>query len=772
MRKFTAIRLLLVATLCAAGADADELRLSSPADWQTWAIPKGTLEIADDGSISLAWMRRNINAVADAAEFSHSEGKKQVFGGIRTVNSNPQDAANIMDQDPSTWWQPSADDPLDDWWIEIDLGRPVLARKLRFVFPDTPDAKPFRNFTTYISNGVDTRYGVTYHPVAVTTTPNVERVFEVDLKRIEFGLASGEHLIEQDTLDFNLIHHVRLVPTEKNIGAALAEIEVDALGDNLAIGTVERGGAVRAGRSEDKVGMIFDGDVNTNWRLAVGGDQAKEGNLRTYVEDGDWFEWDLGATFWVDHLSHLDLTVGGGEGSRGSHGHGAKLFILTTSDGTPASGLTSDRIRSNFDYQELSDVFNDRFPNQQSYHFAFPLRKIRHIFYHRSGIPTRLQIRQSVFEYILHGEGHVAATEMVSDFIDLGAMKSVRKLSWDADLPAGTQIEIRSQTGNTFELQKKYYHKNGTELDSARFGKLPKSVRGRIDTLKLKGPDWSGWSQPYAFPEEAFLSPTPRQFLQLQIQLANDDPQLTPVLRSLTLAFDDPLVSGGIAARILPREVGLDSLQRFTYLLQPTSTRRDQGFDEVFIQVPGAVQEVGVRVGGQSVQPRDVELTDGLLRVGLPERVRQDSVEVLFTAQVTTNATLFEAWAGDSQQNVRQGVEPLEPRSMIVFVPDVTGDSLLRNVQVTPVVTPNGDGVNDEAQINFIVVQVEDNPNVDIYDLTGSHLRTLDLDVTGFAWDGRDDAGAVLPPGVYICRIQMEADSGDQSVYRTISLAY
>ena len=152
--------------------------------------------------------------------------------------------------------------------------------------------------------------------------------------------------------------------------------------------------------------------------------------------------------------------------------------------------------------------------------------------------------------------------------------------------------------------------------------------------------------------------------------------------------------------------------------------------------------------------------------------MRADSVEVLFTAQVTANATLFEAWAGDSQQNVRQGVEPLAPRSMIVFVPEVPGGVLLRNVQVTPVVTPNGDGVNDEARINFIVVQVEGHPNVDIYDLTGSHLRTLDQGVTGFAWDGRDDAGAVLPPGVYICRIQLEADSGDQSVYRTLSLAY
>ncbi len=770
MQKFPVLCIWLVATLCVASARADELRLSSPADWQTWAIPKGTLEIADDGSISLAWMRRDINAVANAVEFSHSEGKKLVFGGIRQVNSNPQDATNIIDQDPSTWWQPAADDPLEDWWIEIDLGRPVLAHKLRFVFPDTLDAKPFRNFTAYISNGVDTRFGVTYNPVAVTTIPNVERVFEVDLKRIEFGLASGEHLIEQDTLDFAVVHHVRLVPTEKNPGAALAEIEVDALGDNLAIGTVERGGSGRAGRSEDKIGMIFDGDINTNWRVAVGGDQAKEGNLRTYVEDGDWFEWDLGATFWIDHLSHLDLTVE--EGSRGSHSNGAKLFILTTSDGTPASGLTNDRIRSNFDYRELSAVFNDILPFQQSYHFAFPLRKIRYIFYHRSGIPTRLQIRQSVFEYILHGEGHVAATAIVSDFIDLGAMKSVRKLSWDADLPAGTQIEIRSQTGNTFELQKKYYHKNGTELDSARFGKLPKSVRGRIDTLKLKGPDWSGWSQPYDFPTEAFLSPTPRQFLQLQIRLANDDPQLTPVLRSLTLEFDDPLVSGGIAARILPREVALDSLQRFTYLLQPTFERNDQGFDEVFIQVPSDVQEVDVRVGGQSVQPREVETVDGLLRIGLPKRVREDSVEVQFTAQITTNATLFEAWAGDSQRNVRQGVEPLEPRAMIVFVPDVAGGSLLRHVQVPPVVTPNGDGLNDEAQINFIVVQVEGDPNVDIYDLTGSHRRTLDRGPAGFSWDGRDAAGAVLPPGVYICRIQMEADSGDQSVYRTISLAY
>ena len=760
--------------LFTAPALTDELRLDSLEDWESWRIPHKTLHFDEDGSVSLAWIRRDINPVVDAGSFSHVLEKEELFGGIRQAPSSPETAANALDQDPTTWWQPSMQDELDDWWIDVDLGRAVLATKLRLTFPDTLDAVPLRNFRVYTSDGVDTRFGVVYDLIAITTEPNYERVFEVDLRRVEAGQATGEFLLAQDTLAFAILHNIRIVATEKHEGASLADIAVESMGDNIAPGTVERFGSIRAGRSEGQVSQIFDGDINTNWKLAVGGDQAKEGNLQTYVEDGDWFEWDLGATYWVDFLTHIDLTVK--EGSRGPGNNGAKLFILTTSDGTPASGLTTDRVRSNFDYQLLSDVDNDISPHQQSYFFEFPPRKMRYIFYYRSGIPSRLQIRQSVFEYILHGEGYVAATEMESDFIDLGGNRSIRKLTWDADLPPGSGVQIRTQTGNTFTFEHNYFHKNGTSLDSTQYYKLPTVVRGRIDTLKRNGPDWSGWSQAYDFPEEGFLSPTPRKFTQIQAQLSNDNPQVTPVLRSINLEFDEPLISGGIRARILPRQVSLDSLQRFTYLLLPTSEQADRGFDEVLIEMTGAAEDVEVRIGGSPVEPQVVEMREEGLFVQLQERVTQDSVEVVFTTEVTVNATLFGAWASDSQRDIRQGVEPLGPRTTTVFVPEVAlGGGLLRKVEVVPkVFTPNGDAVNDVAHVRFVVVKLEtaQEPEVAIYDLAGTRVRVLDRVGEDFEWDGRGAGGELAPPGVYICRIKLEADIGDRTAYRTVNLTY
>ena len=39
-------------------------------------------------------------------------------------------------------------------------------------------------------------------------------------------------------------------------------------------------------------------------------------------------------------------------------------------------------------------------------------------------------------------------------------------------------------------------------------------------------------------------------------------------------------------------------------------------------------------------------------------------------------------------------------------------------------------------------------------------------------WDGRDDGGKILPPGMYILRLEVAADQGTDSVERIISLAY
>ena len=141
--------------------------------------------------------------------------------------------------------------------------------------------------------------------------------------------------------------------------------------------------------------------------------------------------------------------------------------------------------------------------------------------------------------------------------------------------------------------------------------------------------------------------------------------------------------------------------------------------------------------------------------VDLPERVRQDSVEVVFQTRIQTNATAFEAWVSTVGTEFQQGVQPEDQHASTVFVPAVaTGGRLIRLVVVTPLLTPNGDGVNDTATIRFALAKVESTePEVSIHDLSGRRVRMVSVDSEGYGWDGRDDRGQLRPPGAYICRI-------------------
>jgi hypothetical protein len=127
-------------------------------------------------------------------------------------------------------------------------------------------------------------------------------------------------------------------------------------------------------------------------------------------------------------------------------------------------------------------------------------------------------------------------------------------------------------------------------------------------------------------------------------------------------------------------------------------------------------------------------------------------------------------------EDLRQGVRPEEPEAATVFVPTVaSGDRLIRLVDVAPLVTPNGDGVNDEATIDFVLAKVEGTGaqvRVSIHDLSGRRLRMVAANGDGYSWDGRDERGRLLPPGTYVCRIELAADIGEQSVQRVVNLAY
>ena len=145
MRSFYALWVMLLLGISGA-VWADELRFDRAAAWRTWQMPNDLIQIDADGRLRLTKFRKEINAVANAGDFRHeTKERDEVVGGIWEAKSNPQTANLIVDGDLETFWQPNPDDALDQWSVQLDLGRPVLARQIRLVFPDREGRGPCGN---------------------------------------------------------------------------------------------------------------------------------------------------------------------------------------------------------------------------------------------------------------------------------------------------------------------------------------------------------------------------------------------------------------------------------------------------------------------------------------------------------------------------------------------------------------------------------------------------------------------------------------------------
>ncbi len=110
------------------------------------------------------------------------------------------------------------------------------------------------------------------------------------------------------------------------------------------------------------------------------------------------------------------------------------------------------------------------------------------------------------------------------------------------------------------------------------------------------------------------------------------------------------------------------------------------------------------------------------------------------------------------------------------------GRGVVDQVQVAPnPFTPNGDSINDQTTISFSLfkVHVSRPVKVSLFRLDGRRVRTIEETVSGgaqsFVWDGRDDQGALVPPGLYIAQIDAATDAADvsgQQVARLVGVAY
>ena len=774
---------LLVGLLLPGPSRGEEVRFDSPAEWATWDIPVDIVQFADDGSLKLKKFRKQINATLDAHLFTQPTQKRgEVSGGIWQVGSNPTAARRIMDGDMETVWRPSPSDDLVDWVVTIDLGRPVLAERIRLVFPDRTGARPLRQFSVFTANGARIqaaddvfKFGQAFQ----TTQPNQEQVVDIELvgERDITRVIDASLGLEPAALNtFRMVRFVRVRADEKSADAALAEVEVTAAGDNISLGVLARGGSFDNGLLAREPQNMFDGITDTYGNIFTV--QTKGG----WRESGVWWAVDLGALFWLDEAFIYWQHRGEGQSS---------FLFEGLQAGTGYQILFSDgrrTIAGDIDYTPL--IFEPRPVSSEEWalrhhRYVFAPRKIRYLFWHSL---TDTGWFSHPMELMLFSPGYPAQVVLRSGFIDLGQLagddrpKAIERLRWEASTPEPTRLQVRSRTGNTLQERYTFYDKKGAEVTQTRYNSLPKVIRGPIDTTVAVGADWSAWSNFYQFSGEAFKSETPRRFIQLELILSTEDPAVAPVLHALALDFEDALVAQA-TGQIAPRHAVPNEATRFTYALQTRAAEEDSGFDRLRFFTPSAVDAADVRlwIGGVERAASAVRVAgDSLLWVDLPETVRTDSLAVEFTTKVLHNATVFAADLGqEARPGLWQSVEAAKRQANVVFLPDLPGsERLIGALQVVPpVFSPNGDGINDRVQIHFALFKAVDAiPSVRIFDLAGREVAVLASSGAGvlqsFSWGGLDASGARVVPGVYVCRIDAGADAGQGEMVRVVSVVY
>ncbi|MFA6111931.1 MAG: FlgD immunoglobulin-like domain containing protein, partial [Candidatus Latescibacterota bacterium] len=371
--------------------------------------------------------------------------------------------------------------------------------------------------------------------------------------------------------------------------------------------------------------------------------------------------------------------------------------------------------------------------------------------------------RVQISEIEVYGEGYLSSGTFTSSVTDLGAAraKNIGRVTWRAEKPKGTELSLAFRTGPT-----------STPDDR-----------------------WSDWWGPASADSSALpVLPEPRRYLQYRVTMATTNPSATPRLTGIQLIHGEPLAQTATAtvvrdaaatvADTLPaNQVPVGVSGDFLATVQVTMGT-GTGFDRLRLLLPnrGQVQKVW-QEGSELEAGTDYTTASDTtsLEIRLAARVSTNTqFQVRFASALFDDANVFRGQlVADDQSDNPQELDAAASGALTVYTTGLIDQVLdWGRVQVTPnPFTPNGDGRSDTAMITYELAKlgVARQVVLGLFDLSGRQVRRFEMHQKSgqhvVEWDGRDDGGNRVPPGLYLFRLDVDSDKPVE-LCGTIAVAY
>ena len=537
---------------------------------------------------------------------------------------------------------------------------------------------------------------------------------------------------------------------------------------NLAPGFPERGGSIRyedietASPFGDPVrpslkggGAMCDGDGST--RFDPDDSEAVDRTAPIFI--------DLGAAFRINRLRlypRLD---------RVNKHRFLQEFELSTSTGLYGG------------YEPLF-TFSDLTPNVEPViDRRFASRDVRSI----QILPTANR-EWEIAELEVYGDGSAPMGEFVSEVLRvLNQFPIWGKVRFEGgDIPQ-LPVQIQTRTGPDPEPLHYFFQIEDELIKTSRKSWL-EAVFGERGPI-LPNPAWSAWEN---LDEGSMRSPGRRSYFQFRVQMHEP----STVLRRLIFEYVSPALVRDLVAELDPVVVDGGEETEFVLSLVVYLKGKDTGFRQLQVLTAAQIDAVErVLVDDQETSFTAVLEPGRGFTVNLWRRILQDGtfVQIFFRGSVFRDRTRFEVRALDRRsdeegvttayQIAREAdVDPISVGGSLTVRLEKEENQvpLIVNLERTSAIfTPNGDGIHDAFALSYTLLKlVRSVPvSLEIFDLSGRRVRQIEegrktIGNHVCVWDGRDDGGGKVPPGLYLYELRVESDRENGRRRGIVGVAY